>query len=29
LAGPGEILASREIAHLARRFEGVTYADLG
>ena len=28
-AGPGEILASREIVHLARRVEGVTYADRG
>jgi peptide/nickel transport system substrate-binding protein len=28
-AGPGEILASREVAHLARRVEGVTYADRG
>jgi class 3 adenylate cyclase/streptogramin lyase len=28
-AGPGEILASREIVHLARRMEGVTYRDRG
>jgi class 3 adenylate cyclase/streptogramin lyase len=28
-AGPGEILASREIVHLAGRVEGVTYADRG
>jgi len=28
-AGPGEIVASREIAHLARRVEGVRYADRG
>jgi class 3 adenylate cyclase/streptogramin lyase len=28
-AGPGEILASREIVHLARRVEGVIYADRG
>ena len=28
-AGPGEVLASREIVHLARRVEGVTYADRG
>jgi class 3 adenylate cyclase/streptogramin lyase len=28
-AGPGQILASREIVHLARRVEGVTYADRG
>ena len=28
-AGPGEILASREVAHLARRVEGVRYADRG
>jgi class 3 adenylate cyclase/streptogramin lyase len=28
-AGPGQILASREITHLARRVEGVTYADRG
>lgn len=28
-AGPGEILASREIVHLARRVEGVTYGDRG
>jgi YVTN family beta-propeller protein len=28
-AGAGEIVASREIAHLARRVEGVTYADRG
>jgi YVTN family beta-propeller protein len=26
-AGPGEIVASREIAHLARRVDGVRYAD--
>jgi len=28
-AGPGEVLASREIVHLARRVEGVTYSDRG
>jgi peptide/nickel transport system substrate-binding protein len=28
-AGPGEIVASREIAHLARRVEGVRYTDRG
>jgi class 3 adenylate cyclase/tetratricopeptide (TPR) repeat protein len=28
-AGPGEILASQMIVHLARRIEGVTYADWG
>jgi peptide/nickel transport system substrate-binding protein len=28
-AGPGEIVASREIAHLARRVEGVKYTDRG
>lgn len=28
-AGPGEILASREVAHLARRVEGIRYADRG
>jgi class 3 adenylate cyclase len=28
-AGPGEILASREIVHLARRVDGVTYVDRG
>jgi YVTN family beta-propeller protein len=28
-AGPGEIVASREIAHLARRVEGVTYTSRG
>jgi virginiamycin B lyase len=28
-AGPGEVLASREIVHLAQRVEGVTYADRG
>lgn len=28
-AGPGEILASREIVHLARRVEGIAYADRG
>src|ERR671910_1387228 len=28
-AGPGEILASREIVHLARRVEGVRYEDRG
>src|SRR5919106_604305 len=29
IAGPGEILASREIVHLARRVEGVRYTDRG
>jgi DNA-binding NarL/FixJ family response regulator len=29
LAGPGEILASQEVIHLARRIEGVTYLDRG
>jgi DNA-binding NarL/FixJ family response regulator/class 3 adenylate cyclase len=29
LAGPGEILASQEVIHLARRVEGVTYLDRG
>ena len=29
LAGPGEVLASREIVHLARRVDGVAYADRG
>jgi YVTN family beta-propeller protein len=28
-AGPGEILVSREVVHLARRVEGVRYADRG
>src|SRR6266545_1808078 len=28
-AGPGEILASREVVHLARRVEGVRYEDRG
>ncbi len=28
-AGPGEIVASREIAHLARRVEGIRYTDRG
>jgi DNA-binding NarL/FixJ family response regulator/class 3 adenylate cyclase len=28
-AGPGEIVVSREIAHLARRVEGVRYTDRG
>ena len=28
-AGPGEILASRELVHLARKVEGVSYADVG
>jgi DNA-binding NarL/FixJ family response regulator/class 3 adenylate cyclase len=29
LAGPGEILASREVIHLARAVEGVTYVERG
>ena len=29
LAGPGEILASQEVVHLARRIEGVTQVDRG
>jgi class 3 adenylate cyclase len=29
LAGPAEILASREVVHLARKVEGVTFADRG
>jgi class 3 adenylate cyclase/energy-coupling factor transporter ATP-binding protein EcfA2 len=29
LARPGEVLASREIAHLARRVEGIRFADRG
>jgi WD40 repeat protein/class 3 adenylate cyclase len=29
LAGPGEVLASREVAHLARKVEGVTYVERG
>jgi WD40 repeat protein/class 3 adenylate cyclase len=29
LAGPGEVLASREVTHLARRVEGVTYVERG
>ena len=29
IAGPGEILASREVVHLARRVEGVAYVDRG
>jgi WD40 repeat protein/class 3 adenylate cyclase len=29
LAGPAEILASRETVHVARKVEGVTYADRG
>jgi YVTN family beta-propeller protein len=28
-AGPGDVLASQEIVHLARRIEGVDYADRG
>jgi peptide/nickel transport system substrate-binding protein len=28
-AGPGEVLASQEIVHLARRIDGVTYANRG
>lgn len=28
-AGPGEILASREVAHLARKVDGVKYTELG
>src|SRR5206468_9737407 len=28
-AGPGEVLASQEIVHLARRIDGVRYADRG
>ncbi len=28
-AGPGQILASREVTHLARRLEGVRYVDQG
>ena len=28
-AGPGEILASREVTHLARRLDGVLYVDQG
>ena len=28
-AGPGEILATQEIVHLARRIDGVAYADRG
>jgi len=28
-AGPGEILASRELAHLARKIDGVRYTDRG
>jgi WD40 repeat protein len=29
LAGPGEVLASREVTHLARRVEGITYVERG
>jgi len=29
LAGPGEVLASREVAHLTRRVEGVRYMERG
>src|ERR687898_2052288 len=29
LAGPAEILASREVVHLARKVEGVTFVDRG
>jgi peptide/nickel transport system substrate-binding protein len=29
LAGPGEVLASQEVAHLARRVERITFADRG
>jgi class 3 adenylate cyclase len=29
LAGPGEVLASREVAHLARRVEGIKYSERG
>ena len=29
IAGPGEILVSAEVAHLARQIEGVTYEDRG
>ena len=28
-AGPGEVLASREVTHLARRMDGVRYEDRG
>src|SRR5439155_21417232 len=28
-AGPGEVMASQEIVHLARRIDGVRYADRG
>jgi YVTN family beta-propeller protein len=29
LAGPGEILASQEVVHLARKIEGITYVERG
>src|SRR5262249_27360332 len=29
LAGPGEVLASREVAHLARKMDGLRYVDRG
>ena len=29
LAGPGEVLASREVAHLARKVEGIKYVERG
>ena len=29
LAGPGEVLASREVSHLARKVEGVEYVERG
>ncbi|HJP65849.1 MAG TPA: BMP family ABC transporter substrate-binding protein [Actinomycetota bacterium] len=29
MAGPGEVLASREVTHLARRIDGVRYEDSG
>jgi WD40 repeat protein/class 3 adenylate cyclase len=29
IAGPGEVLASREVAHLARKIDGIAYLDHG